>query len=652
MLLNQQTASLSAMVPGNPYKLLSLLLCLIWAGCLGSKSDNGNRNAATESHQAQESSTAPPTIEPSILANRTFQEAPMLAEKVHSGKLPPVSERLPENPLVLVPVEEIGTYGGTLRRAMETDIINESTVSRTFSESLMAFERPLPNSPQLNLAESYEFIDEGRSLVVKLRKGIKWSDGEPFTVEDILFWYEDMTLDENARTASNNPLFPARWRNGGKPVRMEKVDDFTLKISSHKPLGKILETLCHDDIAIPKHVFAQYHPKYNAKSDYDEFRRRTTDGMLAFEPGIPRLSAWVPVKWERSQKAVYERNPYYWKVDTKGNQLPYTDRFEFPIVPNTDLIQLKFLNGEVDLLLGTYQANAYSFLKSKVRGGVFKLHLAQVTPSYAFFPNWDAPNPLLREALRNKNVRIALSHALNRDEISQLIFDGLLQPGGFSFSHAGPFYSAELAQLYSQYDPDKSRQLLDQSGYSDSDGNGYREFKDGSVFSITLDVLSGTIYPDLSELAAAHWEAIGIKINLNIALQEIIIPRRYNGEFEVLIKDMPTHPLTQSHNLVNVGPNLPFWHQKAAQEAPPWMRQVTADIKEAQVTLEADKLAVYTERIRDLFSENIPFISIGAHSQAWGSNKRLGNVPDLVNREDLYRGNERVIIPEQIYIKN
>ncbi len=627
-----------------------IVCLLLFAGCL--RSDNaGERQLEAEASGGAKVSAVPQKIDPSIMVNRTFNEAPMLEEKVRSGELPPVSERLPEKPLVMVPVDEIGKYGGAIRRAMNTDVIQESAIAKTLSESLMAFERPLPNSLQLNMAESYEFLDEGRILIIKLRKGIKWSDGVPFTVEDILFWYEDMTLDEDARLASNNPLFPSRWLNDGKPVKMELADEITLKISSEQPMGRILETLCHSKIAFPKHILARYHPKYNPDADYDDFRKKTTDGMLAFQPGIPRLSAWVPVQWERSQKAIYERNPYYWKIDTLGNQLPYADTLEFTIIPNNELVLLKFTNGELDLFGRSFNENMYSFLKEREKGSGYKIHLPTYTPGITLYPNWDAPNPALRQAFRNKSVRIALSHAINREEISQLVYNGLVNPGGLSFSHASPYYSEKMAQLYSQYDPEKSRNLLDKAEFIDSNGDGYRELNDGSIFEVTLDTMNFSVLPDFSELLAEYWEAIGIKVNLNIALQEIILPRRINGNFEITITSMPVHPLNQSHMLAPVGPNLPFWHRNADKEGPPWLRQATDAIIQAQITRDSEKRGEYMVRIRDLYSENIPMISIGSESKPWGSSKRLGNVPDKVNVEDLYRGWERVSMPEQMFIK-
>ena len=132
--------------------------------------------------------SAPHELDPAILEKRSFHEAPMLAEKVRRGELPPVAERLPRNPRVIVPLEEIGQYGGRIRRALTGDIVQTPGVSKTLQPSLMGYERPLPKSIELMIAESYTFEDEGRTATFKLREGIKWSDGVPFTVDDILFF--------------------------------------------------------------------------------------------------------------------------------------------------------------------------------------------------------------------------------------------------------------------------------------------------------------------------------------------------------------------------------------------------------------------------------------------------------------------------------
>ncbi len=591
---------------------------------------------------------SPPEIDPAILADRSFGEAPMLEDQVLSSEIPPVSERLPENPLVLRPLNEIGRYGGAIRRALASDINDQSAINKTLSEALMGFERPMPDSILHNLAESHEFTDDGRAIILKLRKGVKWSDGAPFTVDDILFWYEDMTLDDEARYASH---FPSRWMRNGHPLKMEKIGDFELKISSSQPLGGILKVLTHDDIAIPKHIFARYHPRYNPDADYEDFRQRTTDGQLAFGPGIPRLSAWVPAKWEHGRKAVFRRNPYYWKIDTAGNQLPYADELVFTVIPNSELVLLKFMAGEIDLHDLSNYTKSLDFLRQEQSNGVYELHFSTPTPSLVLYLNWDAPRSAVREAFRNRKVRIALSQALNREEISHVIFNGLLEPSGFSYSRSSPYYSREASMLYSQYDPAEAAALLDQEGYVDSDRDGFREFPDGSRFELTIDAFSGSYIPDLSELIAVQWEVLGIKVHLNVGLQEILLPKRINGDFEIHITSAPIDPLTQEHHFGVMGPNLPFWHRDADTDGPDWLNEVTDGIKQAQTIIDPEALKLQMEHLHHLVSTNIPFIALGALAGPWGANQRLGNVPDLLNPEDLYRAWDRSVYHEQIYVQ-
>jgi len=362
--------------------------------------------------------SVPLEIDPEILANRTFGEAPMLAEWVRKGELPPVSERLPDIPLVVVPMEEIGRYGGILRRALTGDVVQTPGVNKTLGENLMAYKRPVPDLILYNLAEHYEFQDDGRIALFKLREGVRWSDGMPFTVDDILFWYNDMTCNDDARS---RPLFPSNFLVEGKRIEMDKVSDYTLRVRSHKPLGRVFDLMCDYRIAYPKHILAFLHPDYNPNATYETFRDSTTRAQLLMNPRIPRLSAWYPVEWVRGQRIVYERNPYYFKVDSAGNQLPYADQLVFNIIPDPRVILLKFMNNEIDLFGRYAQVNMYTMLKNAEKDGAFKLQFAAPTPASVLYINWDAPRLPLRRALRNKRIRMALSHGINREEINQLV---------------------------------------------------------------------------------------------------------------------------------------------------------------------------------------------------------------------------------------
>jgi len=598
--------------------------------------------------------SAPPSLDPAILSGRQFGEAPTLADRVKNGKLPHVSERLPENPLVVVPMDEIGQYGGDLRRALTGDVIQTAGVSKTLSEGLMGFERPLPKSIQFNIAESYVFSDKGKEAIFKIRKGIRWSDGHPFTVDDILFWYYDTQFDDNARP-HNSPIPPTVFTVDGKPIKMEKIDDFTLRTSSTKPLGRILNAFCASTVARPKHVMGKWHPKYNPDATYEDFRERTTDAEMAYRPGIPKLNAWVPVEWIRGQRIVYERNAYYWKVDSGGNQLPYADRLIFNVIADPQVILLKFINGEIDLFGRYSRIDMYPTMKTEEANGKFQVIIVGPGRGPSFYLNWDAPKENVRNAFRDKNVRIALSHAINREEINNIIYHGLLAPSGYSFGPQNPYFSEKTFKRYSRFDPDYAKQLLDDGGYTDTDADGWRNFADGSRFEITVDVRGPSVDVDICELVQAQWQAVGIKTNLNISLRDIIWPRRMNGEFEIHHWGLegPDDPLGRPQDWAMMAATTPFWHRESSQhQETKWLIEATHHIKTAMTTVDTADVRKHMEAVRDLHTENVPVIVVGSPYLVWGASTRLGNVPKDGTGADVFQGWGRPVFHEQLYIKH
>jgi peptide/nickel transport system substrate-binding protein len=636
--------------------ILLLILTLVLFGCLASDPDLKPFSETEKEEkitQREIKTSAPLKIDPAILANRTFNEPPMLAAKVKAGELPPVSERLPENPLVVFPLEKIGTYGGTIRRALTSDIAQTQGPVKAFNDNLMGYERPYPpKSIQLNMADSFELSDDGKTAIVRIRKGVKWSDGVPLKVDDILFWYYDMAFNDSAR--STPPIPPPYWQVDGKPIKLEKIDDQTLKISSPKPLGRVRRALSHEDIAYPKHILARHHPKYNPDANYKDFRDLTTSAQLVMRPGLPRLSAWVPVEWVPGQRIVYERNPYYWKIDSEGNQLPYADRYTFEIIQDPKVLLLNFINNELDLFGRYFQMDMYPTLRSEEQKGRFNLRISGPISGPTFYLNWDAPNPTLREAFRNKNVRVALSHAINREEIKEIVYYGLFIPSGYSFGPPNPYYSKEAHMKYSAYDPEKSRALLEEAGYRDTNGDGFREFKDGTRFEMNINVTSTQkIGVDVCELVSEHWGAIGIKANLNPMLRELISARWLSGDFDIhhWLQAGHTDPLGQMFMWVISSPNTPYWHRNALREGPDWLHEATRHVERVLTTVDPAKVREYMTGLRDLHTDNIPVIVAGSTYFVWGAHTRLGNVPWTSTHAYVYRGWGRSLYNEQIYIK-
>ncbi|MDP6040998.1 MAG: ABC transporter substrate-binding protein, partial [Candidatus Latescibacteria bacterium] len=255
-----------------------LVLCLVFplVTCLAPDKSPQDYNEARTASTTTARSKAPQQIALDILRNRAFNEAPTITSRVKTGELPPTSQRLPDNPLIVVPLEEMGQYGGTIRRGLTGDIAQWPGISKSMSKNLLAFSRPMGENIEPNLAESCTFSDSGRTATIKIRKGTRWSDGPPFTVDDILFYYNDMLFDEDARS-SDIPTPPPEWLVDGKPIQLSKIDTYTLQITSPRPMGRLRHTLAASgDFAAPKHYWKKFHPKYTPGADFGDFRQRTT----------------------------------------------------------------------------------------------------------------------------------------------------------------------------------------------------------------------------------------------------------------------------------------------------------------------------------------------------------------------------------------
>jgi len=597
---------------------------------------------------------APLSLDPWILKGRSFSQSPMWDREVANGRLPSVSDRLPKNPRVIIPFKEIGTYGGRIRRAITGDIVQVPATMKAKDEGLLTFAHPMGDSIEPNLAERWEFKEGGKELYVCIREGIRWSDGHPFTADDVLFYYNDLVFDDDGRPIDRT-VIPSAFQVGGKPIKLEKIDDLTLKFSADKPMGRILYGLAnHDLIALPLHVYGKWHPRHSPTGDYEEFRKRATRAQFLYTVGNPTLAAWRPVEWTRGQRVVYERNPYYWKVDTAGNQLPYADHLEFTVIPEKQVILLKFMNGELDLFGRYSQIDMFQTLKQGEREtGNFNVYLSGPTPAQVFYLNWDAHNPNVREAFRNRDVRIALSIGMDREEINQLLFYGFMVPAGYSFYPPSPFYTEEHFKRYSEHDPDRARELLEKAGYRDSDGDGYREFKDGSRFEFTIDIVSAGGSADITELVTSHWKAIGIKVNTFAALRDIVIPRRFSGDFEVHYWwfDGSDDPLQDRFEWAITGPTQPYWHRNATTEGPAWLHEATKVMEKAATTTNPDSLRKYMTRARDLHTDEVAAIPLGAAYRVWGANTRLGNIPEDVSFGETHGAWGRPITHEQIFVR-
>ncbi len=462
-----------------------------------------------------------------------FNEAPMLADLVKASALPPVEERLPKEPLVIEPYEEVGQYGGTARvvtvraQIMEDGglLNNHEPVFRLDSDG---------STIVPNLAESYKFSEDGKTLTIKLREGIRWSDGDPFDANDIMFWYEDIILNDEL-----TPVKPIHWSPGGELMKVVKLDEYTVQFNfaASYPLAEL--RLAHSngyeqDFLVPKHYLQKYHINYATAEEIDKYVKEggfetwaqmflakatiNAGSGRAVDPGTPTLKAYRAV--ERGlDKVVFERNPYYWKVDTAGNQLPYIDRVDVSIVQDQEMVNMKIVAGELDFAAFTTSLENYPLYKeSEATAGTRVLLWPDVFGAEVLLMfNQTHPDPVMRQIFQDRRFRIALSLGMNRDEINEFFYLGLAEPRQATVIPDSAYFRPEFAEAYVEYDPDEANRLLDEMGLKRG-RDGYRMRPDGKPLNILIEFTKvDTTRGGILELLDQQWDKLG----LNVSIKEI-----------------------------------------------------------------------------------------------------------------------------------
>ncbi len=481
-----------------------------------------------------------------------YSEAPMLSELVEQGKLPPVEERLPEEPMIVEPIEEIGEYGGTLRLSMASPSV-WAEASQLTMEYLIELDPRDYTELIPGLAESWEFSDDGRTLTLTLRKGLKWSDGYPFTTDDILFWWEDVILNDEL-----TPVKPTKWMAGGELMEVEKVDDYTVKFHFAVPYYGVVYYFsqagfngCQGQCFMPKHALAKYHIKYNPEADelakeekYDywwqlfQYKAIPTSSDDQQHPDIPTMGPWI-VKEVLPDGVIWERNPYYWKVDTAGNQLPYIDRVRgvFFGGDSANLVML-ITTGQIDLSNGWgLGIQDYPVIVKNAQQGGYEYRVAKdLWPSVATFhfnQNYKE-DPELGELLRNKKFRQALSLAINREDIVETVGLGNGVPYQATCTPDCSFYEESWSKAYVEYDPARANELLDEIGLTERDAEGYRLLPGGKPLALVVELTTDVgFFVPVSEMVRQHWAEVGIRMLPKVQERSLYWTRLGAGEMQI-----------------------------------------------------------------------------------------------------------------------
>ena len=468
-------------------------------------------------------------------------ETPYLLDAVAAGALPPIDRRLPERPSVVgVKREgyEIGRHGGELRMLMGREKDVRMLVVYGYAR-LVAYDRNFELVP--DLLESYE-VEGGRIFTLRLRRGLRWSDGHPVSAEDFRYFWEDIAGNETLA-----PFGPSRvLRVKGRPPRFEVLDEYTVRYAWDEPNPFFLPALARarpEPILAPAHYLRRFHARYSDEAELEELAEeegRRNWGAVHINrfrpykntnPELPTLQPWINTTRAPSQRYVFERNPFYHRVDEEGRQLPYIDRVIVNIA-DAKLIPAKAGAGETDLQARHLSFGDYPFLKQGEERSGYRVSLWDTTKGahVALLPNLNVQDPVWRGLVRDARFRRALSLAIDREEINYVIYYGLASGGNDSILPGSPLYRPRYRNRWAGYDLDAAAALLDDMGLERRDSDGIRLLPDGRRMEIIVETAGeDSEQTDVLELVETTWAEIGIKMYTKPLQREVLRNRVFSG---------------------------------------------------------------------------------------------------------------------------
>jgi len=591
-------------------------------------------------------------------------EAPALAEKVAAGELPPLNARIPEIPLVLPVVDELGQYGGTLRRAF-LGPGDHNNYTRVVYDALVRF---APDGSQVvpHIASGWEANEDFTQWTVRLRPGARWSDGEPFTADDILFWYNDIL--------GNEELLPGgvEWMKNadGSTVGVEKISTYSVKWTYAEPNTAFLLNLANMDgadksinnlVFVPAHYLEQFHPAYADAAELDEKIKAAgfdtwvqlfqVEALPHMSGNRPSMAAWAPDGTTVSDTVfTIKRNPYYVGVDPAGNQLPYIDEVRFTFYADKEALNLAAVAGEIDFQGRHINMGSYPVLKENEDTGNYRV----VTwPTFGgsdavvmFNQTWEGPEAV---AFQNKDFRIALSHAIDREAIKELSFFGLGESRQGVPAPFHPYYPGdEYAFKYTEFDPDTANTLLD-GVMPEKDAEGFRTLPDGSPLDIEIGVVPQFgAWVDIGQLIVENWAEVGVRAHIEVRERTQHFSMRPANQLmaEIWNEDTTGFPFSgapkfdpRSDPALTFAPLVAKWYASNGSEgvAPTAeIKRIVDIIDEAKTSGRSQQIALAQELFR-IWADNVWEIgTVGMTPMIQGvlvANDNLRNIPEVAGND-------------------
>jgi peptide/nickel transport system substrate-binding protein len=509
---------------------------VVLAACAPATAPTAAPEAATATPAAAAAAESTPTAIPTSAATATpvaaaaaAKEAPALAALVKAGTLPPLEQRLPKVPLTLAPINAVGTYGGRIRTFWSGTWVGYFQESQYGHSPLRWIDDGLGVAP--GMCDKWSTNADNSVWTLHIREGLKWSDGKDCNVDDVLFWWNDLTKATSADYPDGVPDFGTDAK--GALAKFAKVDDYTLTISYGTPApltAKRLAMWVNANIGprwiAPAHYLKQFHPKYN--TDMKDWKTFNTKAETWTNPDMPTLNGWVVTKYDAGKTLTADRNPYYYAVDTAGNQLPYIDGEDWTNVQDVQVEMLQVRQGTIDWVhFHDFTLADISTLKDNSAAGGYNVVLWDSGSGTAmmYFWNFDHPDAKIRALYRTPAFKQAMSYALDRPTIQKTVYydTGILTTGTmspkafeFNFNADAQAFAKKARDIYSAYDPEKAKTMLDALGCK-AGADGKRTNTDGSKLEISIDLPANASKEctDVLEIAKKNWEAVGLNIIVN-----------------------------------------------------------------------------------------------------------------------------------------
>lgn len=611
----------------------------------------------------------------------TFAENPDMAKLNGMIKgnpdLPALADRLPSEPLVVVPYDSIGQYGGTL------DVLSNATEAGTSDFLSVRHVNLVRYSDDLqtivpNIAKSWEWNDDFTQLTFKLRAGHKWSDGAPFTSADVKFWHDNLMLDTNIFESAKDYVLV-----GGEPMTVDTPDETTVVFNLPAPKPGLLAHFAtsYAQGFQPMHFLGQFHPAINADADsyaqslgfengYDAIRvyygnsdwTDTPSPMLSKpdlveglpKAAVPTLESHFYVT-DTTEGRHLVANPYFHQVDTAGNQLPYVSEQDEVYINDNEVRILKLVNGEVDYKSQSLQLASAPLLLEKQEAGNYQIHLKPEITLGVFGFNVTHEDEAKREVFGNVKFREAMSIAINRAELNEVAFFGQGTPQQYvGFSPLPDAVDASWKDYKTEYDPDAAKAILDELGLKDTDGDGARELPNGDKLVLNLNFSTQGIAGQTVELVGQYWADVGIASVIKEVTPDEYRSAQSSNQLDVAMwrKSQPL-AIVLGNNELWVPPyenyfgvrNAMLWAEwvdsdgSAGVEPPQWAKDMIDDINALQSAAQgSDEFNALMADMVQAMTENLMFIgTVNAPAPIYQSNRLMNFTPFKTHSYEYYR---------------